>query len=60
MEQIYQNFWILFTANGELAIDTIGILLIGDNPEYWIKQMNILNPEKAPYIAIEYKPNLVK
>jgi hypothetical protein len=56
MEQIYPNFWILFTATGELAIDNVGILLIGDNPEYWINHMNTSNPEKAPYIAVEYKP----
>lgn len=52
------NYWIIFTAKGELAVDENGVAMCSCGEKLLIGIWDEKNPQDAPHKAIEYAPLL--
>lgn len=51
----YHNYWILFTAKGELAVDEHGVAM-RSHLDTSVNSWDEKNPQDAPHVAVEYMP----
>jgi hypothetical protein len=54
------NYWIMFTAKGEIAADQYGAAIRvyndANRPLRWERTWDDKNPQDAPHAAVEYTP----